>query len=187
MARTVWPSAESLAAYFSESPQLVQGLRVLELGSGTGLCGLVLGKLGASRVALTDYNSDAIDLLEDNIEANQLGSTCSAHQLVWGEVENSQQILSAIGGEKFDIVLGTDVVYEPECIDPLLSSALHFLKPTGSLYLANHVARYRKFSQIVSETAQKLGLEQSVQPSFVGKEGQVDFSIFKIACESVTE
>ena len=34
-----------------EKPQLVQGREVLEIGSGTGLCGIVAAKLGASKVS----------------------------------------------------------------------------------------------------------------------------------------
>ena len=33
-----------------ERPQLVQGREVLEIGAGTGLCGIVAAKLGASKV-----------------------------------------------------------------------------------------------------------------------------------------
>ncbi len=33
-----------------EHPKLVKGQAVLEIGSGTGLCGIVAAKLGASQV-----------------------------------------------------------------------------------------------------------------------------------------
>ena len=34
----------------AERPELVRGLEVLEMGSGTGLCGIVAAKLGAAKV-----------------------------------------------------------------------------------------------------------------------------------------
>ena len=40
------PSCSMLA----ERPELVHSLEVLEMGSGTGLCGIVAAKLGAAKV-----------------------------------------------------------------------------------------------------------------------------------------
>ena len=34
----------------AERPELVRGLEVLEMGSGTGLCGIMAAKLGAAKV-----------------------------------------------------------------------------------------------------------------------------------------
>jgi predicted nicotinamide N-methyase len=36
-----------------DRPKLVSGLDVLEIGAGTGLCGIVAAKLGASQVLFT--------------------------------------------------------------------------------------------------------------------------------------
>ncbi|CAN0533204.1 unnamed protein product, partial [Ectocarpus sp. 8 AP-2014] len=48
----IWCAALLLSAWLLENPQLVQGTRVLELGSGLGLCGIVAGYLSKS-VTLT--------------------------------------------------------------------------------------------------------------------------------------
>ena len=39
-----------LCRHLVDNPALVRGRRVLELGSGTGLCGIVAAKLGAAEV-----------------------------------------------------------------------------------------------------------------------------------------
>lgn len=35
-----------------ENPRLVEGKEVLEIGAGTGLCGIVAAKLGAAQVTI---------------------------------------------------------------------------------------------------------------------------------------
>jgi len=48
-----WPAGQVLASYIARRGSALEGLNVLELGSGTGLVGLVAGHLGA-RVCITD-------------------------------------------------------------------------------------------------------------------------------------
>ena len=69
----IWPGAQFLVRYFTEEPEgraLTAGTPpfVLELGSGTGLCGLVLAALGCP-VVLTDL-PDALPALERSAQAN---------------------------------------------------------------------------------------------------------------------
>ena len=46
----VWASAHILAEHIATCPELVRGRRVLELGSGCGLTGILAAKLGAAQV-----------------------------------------------------------------------------------------------------------------------------------------
>ena len=67
---TVWPAAASLCAWLREHAADVAGASVLELGSGTGACGLYAAALGARRVVLTDGREGLRPLQEDNIRRN---------------------------------------------------------------------------------------------------------------------
>ena len=48
----VWASAHGLAELLAKAPELVRGRRVLELGSGCGLAGILAAKLGAAQVCV---------------------------------------------------------------------------------------------------------------------------------------
>jgi hypothetical protein len=49
----VWAIAHALCRELAGAPAAVAGLDVLEIGAGTGLCGIVAAKLGARRVVRT--------------------------------------------------------------------------------------------------------------------------------------
>lgn len=56
VALRLWEAGATLAEYFLEYPSLIEGKRVIELGAGVGLTGLVIaGCCGAEHVYLTDY------------------------------------------------------------------------------------------------------------------------------------
>jgi len=111
VSRVVWPSAEAMCEYFVQHPELVKDKTVLELGSGTGLCGLVVSKLGASKVVMTDYNDEAISIIDINIDRNSQRSSCSAFKLSWGDEAQADYVRQqSLDGGLFDLVIGTDVV-----------------------------------------------------------------------------
>jgi hypothetical protein len=71
--KVVWDGAIAMAKYFEFNPKLhsggkLRGKKVLEVGSGCGLLGLVLASLGCD-VVLSD-KADVVPLLEVNINAN---------------------------------------------------------------------------------------------------------------------
>ncbi|CAM9865019.1 unnamed protein product, partial [Hapterophycus canaliculatus] len=58
---------------------------VLELGAGTGICGIVASlSLGCSIIS-TDRKKDVLDNLRENIRLNGLASKAKVVQLAWGD------------------------------------------------------------------------------------------------------
>ena len=70
-ARWVWPGATATARWLCDRDRgrWLENKHVLELGSGTGLLGLVAARLGAASVTLTDLPSE-LDLLRANVALN---------------------------------------------------------------------------------------------------------------------
>lgn len=110
-------------------------LRILELGSGTGLVGLTIAAALASvgqpaTVELTDFEAPVLDNLQHNVASNKLalGSTSvKISRLDWTDFFDGRLTHDSTG--EFDYILGADLVYEPEHLNWLhatVSSLLRF-------------------------------------------------------------
>ncbi|WRT70527.1 uncharacterized protein IL334_007525 [Kwoniella shivajii] len=145
-----WAAGEVLSRYisyrYSIDPTILRNKKVLELGSGTGLVGIVAGLLDpSSEVWVTDQEI-LLDLMEINAELNipspipiptptwttsNITSVIGrrnvhAVELNWGEDLSD----SDIPIEEIDLVLAADCVYfEPAF--PLLIKTLCDLAPVG--------------------------------------------------------
>lgn len=115
MAAVVWDAAVVLAEYLSKNPMIVAGRKVIELGAGTGLVGILCSQIGAD-VTVTD-RPIALNILNENILLNRDNVTGSirAEELSWGR--NLDTFSQAFG-----VVLGADIVYVEETFDDLLAT-----------------------------------------------------------------
>jgi predicted nicotinamide N-methyase len=108
----VWPVAEQLCKYLIDSPALVEGKAVLELGAGTGLVGLVCCFMGARKVILTDL-PEALPLCSQNLDLNRcvMSDECVVYtrKLSWGDDEDVSKVLTEAGS--IDLIIGSDIVY----------------------------------------------------------------------------
>ena len=104
----LWPSGMVLAGYIAEQPQLVRGKRVLELGSGCGIVGLVAAACEARHVMLTDL-PEVCSHLRTNLAANQQSVRCEVGVLEWGNQEAAAALQLANG--PFELVLVAECTY----------------------------------------------------------------------------
>lgn len=81
---------------------------VVELGAGTGVCGLVAAARGAPAVVLTDEETHLPLLRENAAAAAAEGVTVAEYR--WG-AEPGDAVLP--GGRRADLVVASDVVYDP--------------------------------------------------------------------------
>ncbi|EGT40055.1 hypothetical protein CAEBREN_10076 [Caenorhabditis brenneri] len=97
--------------YFFKNAKQFENKKVLELGSGTGVCGIALASLGAE-VILTDL-PERIPLIEKNVKVNQklTGDRIKIQVLDW-----TKDTIP----EGLDIVVAVDCVYYNSTIDPLI-------------------------------------------------------------------
>ncbi|RCN40378.1 hypothetical protein ANCCAN_13669 [Ancylostoma caninum] len=97
----------------------------LELGSGTGVVGLALGKLGARRVILTDYPKEEIlTLLRENVEKNHLESKCEVRGLDWQSAEGIAAVVDSL--VELDFLIASDVFYDVCTFHPLVTTIAAF-------------------------------------------------------------
>ncbi|KIJ70428.1 hypothetical protein HYDPIDRAFT_78259 [Hydnomerulius pinastri MD-312] len=113
-----WPAGEVLANYLTlRGEPYCKGRTILELGSGTGLVGLVAGTLSGN-VWITDQ-APLLDIMRANVKLNQLESSVTVSELNWGEALTPDI-------PRPDLILAADCVYfEPAF--PLLVETLSVL------------------------------------------------------------
>jgi predicted nicotinamide N-methyase len=125
----LWASSPVLAGHLRRRED-VAGKDILELGCGLGLAGIAAVQSGA-RVVMTDYEEDALAFARFNAAAN-LGpeelSRMRFRAMDWRDPQ---------AGEKFDMILGADIVYERRNFKPLLALVRGLLRRSGVLLLAD--------------------------------------------------
>jgi hypothetical protein len=126
----VWDAGLILVEALSKNPSLVRGKRVIELGAGTGLVSTCAGALGASHVKVTDME-EHVPVLLDTISLNtHFGlAHVRAEALQWGS--------TCMEIETWDVVLGSDIVYEPKCWDALLGTIRALSSEQTSVIIAH--------------------------------------------------
>jgi len=150
----VWEGALLLRERLLGHKESWAGVRVLELGAGVGLVGLALAALGAQAV-LTDLGN-AMGVLDANVQRNvevvsAAGGSARAIELDWLWDEERQRAMVPL--DRFDFILGADIVYEHQCIEPLLQTALRF---GNEIWLLQNI--HRAGSEMFLELARAQGL-----------------------------
>ena len=103
----VWDSGEALARLMWS--RVFHGEKILEVGCGIGLASLVLG-MRSQNISATDRHPDAQKFLDYNFTLNEL-APIKFERCSWENPESS------LG--KFDLIIGSDLLYERENIGHL--------------------------------------------------------------------
>lgn len=121
----LWPAAIGMSEYLWENAEFT-GKRVLELGAGLGLVGLVAAAKQA-QVVQTDFIPEAIQLAQENAELNGI------HNIEYVLADWRDFRINA----KFDWIIGSDILYEPKLHPYLQQIFKESLVPGGSIALAD--------------------------------------------------
>ncbi len=146
----VWESARALAEAMAARPGLWPGRRVLELGCGLGLPSLVAARLGAD-VTATDFHPHNGPLLLASARENGLS------RLRYERMDWRRPHLSGT----FDILLGSDLIYEGEMVQPLVDCVRRYCRPGGLLLFADPG---RKHLQQACTALERAGFRSSLEP-----------------------
>ncbi|EPS68827.1 hypothetical protein M569_05940, partial [Genlisea aurea] len=123
----LWESARLMASTLASNQAAVSRKRVLELGCGcSGICSMIAAAASADIVVATDGDQKALDFLMENINSNLRSpflDRLHVQRLKWGDEDDTEAVRKLNDDDGFDIIIGTDVVYNHDSIQPLFATA----------------------------------------------------------------
>ena len=217
---TLWQAAPRLATFLMEQQQqspfatkrtsdsddpsastttttliTIAGSKVLELGAGLGLCGIVAHHLGAAQVVMTDGDTQTLQQMRDNVRENPIlgvigggdddddagveetetknkkSTSIECRQLIWGSSAHMEFFQSTYG--RFDIILGAGVIYTQESMDPLFDTVVQLLEQNhqgGGRFVLSRYTKWNSVSDdvvLAAARARGLGCTQPDEGIFV--------------------
>ena len=148
----VWMVSRVTAHYIArEGERLLAGARVLELGAGAGLVGLVASRW-ARELTLSDNEGEVLSLLERNLAHVPPSCSASVVDLDWGDARAHARL------QPFPVILGADVVFWSAAIAPLISSVAALLHRPGGVFILGYYNRVESMRTRLLEEAAKAGL-----------------------------
>ncbi|MEP4487117.1 class I SAM-dependent methyltransferase [Marinobacter alexandrii] len=134
----VWDSSQVLANLMADYN--VNGLRILELGCGLALSSLLLNLRGAD-ITATDYHPEAEGYLEINTVLND-GDAIPFVRTGWEDAD------SGLG--KFDLIIGSDVLYESEHYTQLANFVEAHSNPSSTTIIVDPGRKqHARFSKVM--------------------------------------
>jgi predicted nicotinamide N-methyase len=114
-----WAGGQALARYILDHADLVQGKRVLDFASGSGLVGIAAMKAGAAQCTCVDIDQFSTAAIALNGQANGVTLTALCEDIIGRD-------------DGFDVVLAGDVSYERDMAQRV-TQWLHGLATRGAL------------------------------------------------------
>jgi len=175
VAGEVWNSAYLLSSLMisNKCQRIMKNKTILEIGSGTGICGLFASLAGAKKVYLTD-REDNLKILHENFELNKteiLNKNCeiAIKALDWNYSPSFKNI-----EDKIDLIFASDIVYHGLNFNKIIELLKYFSKNNN----INHPKN--------SDDRKNIGLNTEVILAFTSRLGS-SLEFFNIIEENKTE
>jgi predicted nicotinamide N-methyase len=198
----LWPASPALCEYMIQVESKLRPKRIVELGAGCALVSLVALQLYQEHVqqlVVTDHDPGTLERARDNHEEtleelyeraeteeeqfqviNQLGSIPVAFEsLEWGQAEGVAQIQTIVADNSnlepplFDLVLGSDLIYCTDVVQPLLMTASMFMNKGGAakFLLSQSFVYDQATEEAIDEVCTQLKLERIVHQDKLSEKG----------------
>ena len=123
---------------------------MLDVGTGSGILGIVALKLGAKHVLGTDLDPCAVSAVQDNKEANQIED--DSFDMMIGNIIDDVEVQNEVGYERYDIVAANILA---DVLVPLTPVIVHQMKK-GAYYITSGILDVKE--EVVREAVEKAGL-----------------------------
>ncbi|XP_067833561.1 EEF1A lysine methyltransferase 3-like [Heptranchias perlo] len=131
IAGVIWPPGLVLCRFFEKEKISFSGKKMIELGSGTGIVGILAILLGGD-VTLTD-KPEVLNQIIFNVARNipsSIVQQAKVSALSWGE--NHEHFPT-----DYDFILGSDIVYNPCDFHSLIKTLQHLSNQNTIIYLCS--------------------------------------------------
>ncbi|MBS4980121.1 MAG: 50S ribosomal protein L11 methyltransferase [Lachnospiraceae bacterium] len=125
--------------------------RILDVGCGSGILGMLALKFGAAYSVGTDLDPCAIDATYENMEVN--GITRDQYEVMIGNIIDDREVQDKVGYDKYDIVVANILA---DVLVPLTPVILNQLKK-GGVYITSGIIDDKE--ETVVEAVKAAGLE----------------------------
>lgn len=125
--------------------------RILDVGCGSGILGMLALKFGAKYSVGTDLDPCAIDAAHENMEVN--GIRKDQYEVMIGNIIDDKEVQDKVGYEKYDIVAANILA---DVLIPLTPVIVHQMKP-GAVYITSGIIEDKE--TVVVEAVKAAGLE----------------------------
>lgn len=170
----LWEASVGLSQHLSKLD--LTNKKMLEIGCGLALPSFLITKMGGDIIA-TDFHADVPLFLELNQKNNQ---TYFPYKVMnWrNEIERTKTDLGL-----FDLVIGSDILYESQHPLQVAIALIAFLKPGGKIILSDPGRAYiQKFITAMNDCGYKENFTtQVVLPEFTPKNKQRDIFVFEFS------
>ncbi|XP_066396362.1 calmodulin-lysine N-methyltransferase-like isoform X2 [Miscanthus floridulus] len=162
-----WPSEEVLAYYCINHSDMFRSKKVLELGSGYGLAGLVIAaSTNADEVVISDGNPQVAGYIQKNISINTetFGETKVKSMILHWDKEQASEILNT-----FDIIVASDCTFFKQFHEGLAGTVKSLLKHSATsqaIFLSpKRGDSLDKFLGIIKENGLRCELIENYDPT----------------------
>ena len=128
-----------------------EGDQILDVGTGSGILGIVALKLGAAHVTGTDLDPCAVPAVEENKEANEIAD--ESFDMMIGNIIDDKAVLDQAGYEKYDIVTANILA---DVLVPLTPVIVHQMKK-GAYYITSGILDVKE--SVVTDAVKAAGLQ----------------------------
>lgn len=127
------------------------GIEMLDVGTGSGILGIVAVKFGAGHVLGTDLDPCAVPAVEDNRKANDIPD--GAFDMIIGNMIDDQETRDRAGYEKYDIVTANILA---DILVPMTPTVVPAMKK-GGIYITSGILEDQAYK--VLDACRAAGLE----------------------------
>ena len=125
--------------------------QMLDVGTGSGILGIVALKLGAAHVVGTDLDPCAIPAVADNKEANDIKD--ETFDMLIGNIIDDKEVQDTVGYEKYDIVTANILA---DVLVPLTPVIVNLMKK-GAYYITSGILDVKE--EVVVKAVKDAGLQ----------------------------